>query len=95
MCPCIRKQCVLVCVSEMESTEPRAKRQKMEESFQLTEQQQSLIKEDQPNRKNWDEAMGHLKEGPVRKGHNATCHDATRHSTADAMATAQTASKRT
>uniref|UniRef100_A0A4W5M7W7 E3 ubiquitin-protein ligase UHRF n=1 Tax=Hucho hucho TaxID=62062 RepID=A0A4W5M7W7_9TELE len=42
----------------------RAKRQKMEESFQLTEQQQSLIKEDQPNRKNWDEAMGHLKEGP-------------------------------
>uniref|UniRef100_A0A673YCH6 E3 ubiquitin-protein ligase UHRF n=1 Tax=Salmo trutta TaxID=8032 RepID=A0A673YCH6_SALTR len=47
-----------------ESTEPRAKRQKMEESFQLTEQQQSLIKEDQPNRKNWDEAMGHLKEGP-------------------------------
>ncbi|XP_013994240.2 E3 ubiquitin-protein ligase UHRF2 isoform X1 [Salmo salar] len=50
--------------TEMESTEPRAKRQKMEESFQLTEQQQSLIKEDQPNRKNWDEAMGHLKEGP-------------------------------
>ncbi|XP_038845537.1 E3 ubiquitin-protein ligase UHRF2-like isoform X2 [Salvelinus namaycush] len=48
-----------------ESTEPRAKRQKMEESFQLTEQQQSLIKEDQPNRKNWDEAMGHLKEGPT------------------------------
>uniref|UniRef100_A0A8C7J1G1 E3 ubiquitin-protein ligase UHRF n=1 Tax=Oncorhynchus kisutch TaxID=8019 RepID=A0A8C7J1G1_ONCKI len=47
-----------------ESTEPRAKRQKMEEAFQLTEQQQSLIKEDQPNRKNWDEAMGHLKEGP-------------------------------
>ncbi|KAK6322806.1 hypothetical protein J4Q44_G00075980 [Coregonus suidteri] len=47
-----------------ESAEPRAKRQKMEESFQLTEQQQSLIKEDQPNRKNWDEAMGHLKEGP-------------------------------
>uniref|UniRef100_A0A8C8M1T4 E3 ubiquitin-protein ligase UHRF n=1 Tax=Oncorhynchus tshawytscha TaxID=74940 RepID=A0A8C8M1T4_ONCTS len=48
-----------------ESTEPRAKRQKMEEAFQLTEQQQSLIKEDQPNRKNWDEAMGHLKEGPT------------------------------
>nr|XP_029484427.1 E3 ubiquitin-protein ligase UHRF2-like isoform X3 [Oncorhynchus nerka] len=47
-----------------ESTEPRAKRQKMEEAFQLTEQQQSLIKEDQSNRKNWDEAMGHLKEGP-------------------------------
>ncbi|XP_064833482.1 E3 ubiquitin-protein ligase UHRF2-like [Oncorhynchus masou masou] len=47
-----------------ESTEPRAKRQRMEEAFQLTEQQQSLIKEDQPNRKNWDEAMGHLKEGP-------------------------------
>uniref|UniRef100_A0A8C7VMK9 E3 ubiquitin-protein ligase UHRF n=1 Tax=Oncorhynchus mykiss TaxID=8022 RepID=A0A8C7VMK9_ONCMY len=41
-----------------------SKRQKMEEAFQLTEQQQSLIKEDQPNRKNWDEAMGHLKEGP-------------------------------
>uniref|UniRef100_A0A8C8LWE8 E3 ubiquitin-protein ligase UHRF n=1 Tax=Oncorhynchus tshawytscha TaxID=74940 RepID=A0A8C8LWE8_ONCTS len=41
-----------------------AKRLKMEEAFQLTEQQQSLIKEDQPNKKNWDEAMGHLKEGP-------------------------------
>uniref|UniRef100_A0A8C8GW13 E3 ubiquitin-protein ligase UHRF n=1 Tax=Oncorhynchus tshawytscha TaxID=74940 RepID=A0A8C8GW13_ONCTS len=40
------------------------KKKKMEEAFQLTEQQQSLIKEDQPNRKNWDEAMGHLKEGP-------------------------------
>uniref|UniRef100_A0A8C7KJ94 E3 ubiquitin-protein ligase UHRF n=1 Tax=Oncorhynchus kisutch TaxID=8019 RepID=A0A8C7KJ94_ONCKI len=47
-----------------ESAEPRAKRLKMEEAFQLTEQQQSLIKEDQPNKKNWDEAMGHLKEGP-------------------------------
>uniref|UniRef100_A0A673YCN5 E3 ubiquitin-protein ligase UHRF n=1 Tax=Salmo trutta TaxID=8032 RepID=A0A673YCN5_SALTR len=58
---CIKGRGFEVC---KESTEPRAKRQKMEESFQLTEQQQSLIKEDQPNRKNWDEAMGHLKEGP-------------------------------
>uniref|UniRef100_A0A673WBC4 E3 ubiquitin-protein ligase UHRF n=1 Tax=Salmo trutta TaxID=8032 RepID=A0A673WBC4_SALTR len=54
---CTRKVC-------KESAEPRAKRLKMEEAFQLTEQQQSLIKEDQPNKKNWDEAMGHLKEGP-------------------------------
>uniref|UniRef100_A0A8C8GF69 E3 ubiquitin-protein ligase UHRF n=1 Tax=Oncorhynchus tshawytscha TaxID=74940 RepID=A0A8C8GF69_ONCTS len=41
-----------------------SQRQKRCEAFQLTEQQQSLIKEDQPNKKNWDEAMGHLKEGP-------------------------------
>ncbi|XP_041754973.2 E3 ubiquitin-protein ligase UHRF2-like isoform X2 [Coregonus clupeaformis] len=47
-----------------ESAEPPAKRQKMEEAFKLTEQQQSLIKEDQPNKKNWDEAMQHLKDGP-------------------------------
>ncbi|XP_019908855.2 E3 ubiquitin-protein ligase UHRF2 isoform X2 [Esox lucius] len=47
-----------------ESAVPPAKRQKMEEAFQLTEQQQSLIEQDQPNKKNWDEAMGHLKEGP-------------------------------
>uniref|UniRef100_A0A3P8XQT1 E3 ubiquitin-protein ligase UHRF n=1 Tax=Esox lucius TaxID=8010 RepID=A0A3P8XQT1_ESOLU len=46
------------------SAVPPAKRQKMEEAFQLTEQQQSLIEQDQPNKKNWDEAMGHLKEGP-------------------------------
>uniref|UniRef100_A0A8C8GA01 E3 ubiquitin-protein ligase UHRF n=1 Tax=Oncorhynchus tshawytscha TaxID=74940 RepID=A0A8C8GA01_ONCTS len=51
-------------LEKKESAEPRAKRLKMEEAFQLTEQQQSLIKEDQPNKKNWDEAMGHLKEGP-------------------------------
>uniref|UniRef100_A0A8C7T976 E3 ubiquitin-protein ligase UHRF n=1 Tax=Oncorhynchus mykiss TaxID=8022 RepID=A0A8C7T976_ONCMY len=43
---------------------PRLQPLKKKEAFQLTEQQQSLIKEDQPNRKNWDEAMGHLKEGP-------------------------------
>uniref|UniRef100_A0A8C7KFG7 E3 ubiquitin-protein ligase UHRF n=1 Tax=Oncorhynchus kisutch TaxID=8019 RepID=A0A8C7KFG7_ONCKI len=63
----IQKLGLAVQVSEevcKESAEPRAKRLKMEEAFQLTEQQQSLIKEDQPNKKNWDEAMGHLKEGP-------------------------------
>uniref|UniRef100_A0A673WK55 E3 ubiquitin-protein ligase UHRF n=1 Tax=Salmo trutta TaxID=8032 RepID=A0A673WK55_SALTR len=54
----------LLPLEKKESAEPRAKRLKMEEAFQLTEQQQSLIKEDQPNKKNWDEAMGHLKEGP-------------------------------
>uniref|UniRef100_A0A6Q2XWN0 E3 ubiquitin-protein ligase UHRF n=1 Tax=Esox lucius TaxID=8010 RepID=A0A6Q2XWN0_ESOLU len=49
---------------DKETAVPPAKRQKMEEAFQLTEQQQSLIEQDQPNKKNWDEAMGHLKEGP-------------------------------
>ncbi|KAL0965860.1 hypothetical protein UPYG_G00286710 [Umbra pygmaea] len=47
-----------------ESPVPPAKRQKMEEAFHLTEQQQSLIEQDLPNKKNWDEAMSHLKEGP-------------------------------
>uniref|UniRef100_A0A3P8XQH3 E3 ubiquitin-protein ligase UHRF n=1 Tax=Esox lucius TaxID=8010 RepID=A0A3P8XQH3_ESOLU len=54
----------LLAVSAALSAVPPAKRQKMEEAFQLTEQQQSLIEQDQPNKKNWDEAMGHLKEGP-------------------------------
>uniref|UniRef100_A0A7N6A1V9 E3 ubiquitin-protein ligase UHRF n=1 Tax=Anabas testudineus TaxID=64144 RepID=A0A7N6A1V9_ANATE len=34
------------------------------ETFQLSEQQQQLIREDTANKKLWDEAMGHLKEGP-------------------------------
>uniref|UniRef100_A0AAY4DST4 E3 ubiquitin-protein ligase UHRF n=1 Tax=Denticeps clupeoides TaxID=299321 RepID=A0AAY4DST4_9TELE len=34
------------------------------EAFQLSEQQQSLIREDEPNRKLWDEALCYLGEGP-------------------------------
>lgn len=45
--------------------EPPSKRVKIEEAFQLSEQQQRLIREDTANKKLWDEAMGNLKEGPV------------------------------
>ncbi|XP_061590078.1 E3 ubiquitin-protein ligase UHRF2-like [Cololabis saira] len=44
--------------------EPPSKRVKIEETFQLSEQQQKLIQEDTANKKLWDEAMEHLKEGP-------------------------------
>ncbi|XP_034047810.1 E3 ubiquitin-protein ligase UHRF2-like [Thalassophryne amazonica] len=44
--------------------EPPPKRVKIEETFQLSEQQQQLIQEDTANKKLWDEAMEHLKEGP-------------------------------
>lgn len=46
-------------------TEPPPKRVKIEETFQLTEQQQQLIQDDTTNKKLWDEAMEHIKEGPV------------------------------
>ncbi|XP_068562318.1 E3 ubiquitin-protein ligase UHRF2-like isoform X2 [Cebidichthys violaceus] len=46
------------------AAEPPSKRVKMEETFQLSEQQQQLIREDTANKKLWDEAMGYLKEGP-------------------------------
>uniref|UniRef100_A0A7N6FF84 E3 ubiquitin-protein ligase UHRF n=1 Tax=Anabas testudineus TaxID=64144 RepID=A0A7N6FF84_ANATE len=46
------------------AAEPPSKRVKIEETFQLSEQQQQLIREDTANKKLWDEAMGHLKEGP-------------------------------
>lgn len=46
------------------SEEPPSKQVKVEEAFQLSEQQKLLIKEDTANRKLWDEAMEHLKEGP-------------------------------
>uniref|UniRef100_A0A3Q2EIG1 E3 ubiquitin-protein ligase UHRF n=1 Tax=Cyprinodon variegatus TaxID=28743 RepID=A0A3Q2EIG1_CYPVA len=45
-------------------TEPPSKRVKIEETFQLTEQQQQLIQDDTANKKLWSEAMDHLKEGP-------------------------------
>ncbi|CAN9504517.1 unnamed protein product [Ophioblennius macclurei] len=45
-------------------TEPPSKRAKVEETFQLSEQQQQLIQEDTANKKLWDEAMENLKEGP-------------------------------
>lgn len=41
-----------------------SKRPKVEEAFQLTEQQLKLIQEDTANKKLWDEAMEHLEEGP-------------------------------
>uniref|UniRef100_A0AAQ4S708 E3 ubiquitin-protein ligase UHRF n=1 Tax=Gasterosteus aculeatus aculeatus TaxID=481459 RepID=A0AAQ4S708_GASAC len=44
--------------------QPPSKKVKMEETFQLSEQQQQLIREDTANKKLWDEAMGYLKEGP-------------------------------
>uniref|UniRef100_A0AAQ5ZCG5 E3 ubiquitin-protein ligase UHRF n=1 Tax=Amphiprion ocellaris TaxID=80972 RepID=A0AAQ5ZCG5_AMPOC len=44
--------------------EPPSKRVKIEETFQLSEQQQQLIREDTANKKLWDEAMENLKEGP-------------------------------
>ncbi|XP_027137982.1 E3 ubiquitin-protein ligase UHRF2 isoform X2 [Larimichthys crocea] len=46
------------------AAEPPSKRVKIEETFQLSEQQQQLIREDTANKKLWDEAMGNLKEGP-------------------------------
>uniref|UniRef100_A0A7N8XDL1 E3 ubiquitin-protein ligase UHRF n=1 Tax=Mastacembelus armatus TaxID=205130 RepID=A0A7N8XDL1_9TELE len=57
----------LICVSSPESppaAEPPSKRVKIEETFQLSEQQQQLIREDTANKKLWDEAVEHLKEGP-------------------------------
>ncbi|XP_031715958.1 E3 ubiquitin-protein ligase UHRF2 isoform X2 [Anarrhichthys ocellatus] len=45
------------------AAEPPSKRVKIEETFQLSEQQQQLIGEDTANKKLWDEAMGYLKEG--------------------------------
>uniref|UniRef100_A0A3P8T2E8 E3 ubiquitin-protein ligase UHRF n=1 Tax=Amphiprion percula TaxID=161767 RepID=A0A3P8T2E8_AMPPE len=45
--------------------EPPSKRVKIEETFQLSEQQQQLIREDTANKKLWDEAMENLKEGPL------------------------------
>uniref|UniRef100_A0A7N8YN53 E3 ubiquitin-protein ligase UHRF n=1 Tax=Mastacembelus armatus TaxID=205130 RepID=A0A7N8YN53_9TELE len=46
------------------AAEPPSKRVKIEETFQLSEQQQQLIREDTANKKLWDEAVEHLKEGP-------------------------------
>uniref|UniRef100_A0A8C6P668 E3 ubiquitin-protein ligase UHRF n=1 Tax=Nothobranchius furzeri TaxID=105023 RepID=A0A8C6P668_NOTFU len=46
------------------STPPPSKRVKIEETFQLSEQQQQLIQDDTANKKLWDEAMENLKEGP-------------------------------
>uniref|UniRef100_A0A8C2YXI6 E3 ubiquitin-protein ligase UHRF n=1 Tax=Cyclopterus lumpus TaxID=8103 RepID=A0A8C2YXI6_CYCLU len=46
-----------------ETAEPPSKKVKIEETFQLSEQQQQLIREDTANKKLWDEAMGYLKEG--------------------------------
>ncbi|XP_056146892.1 E3 ubiquitin-protein ligase UHRF2-like [Lampris incognitus] len=51
--------------SELSPTEePPSKRLKVEEAFQLSEQQKQLIQEDVANKKLWDEATGHLGEGP-------------------------------
>lgn len=37
------------------------------EAFQLTSEQQHLIREDHQNQKLWDEVLAHLVEGPVCK----------------------------
>lgn len=47
------------------ASEPPSKRPKVEEAFVLSEQQRQLIGEDAANKKLWDEALGHLSEGPV------------------------------
>ncbi|XP_051907442.1 E3 ubiquitin-protein ligase UHRF2-like isoform X1 [Hippocampus zosterae] len=46
------------------ASEPPTKRPKVEEAFVLSEQQRQLIGEDAANKKLWDEALGHLAEGP-------------------------------
>lgn len=43
---------------------PPSKRLRLEEAFDLSEQQRQLIQEDTANKKLWDEAMEHLREGP-------------------------------
>uniref|UniRef100_A0A4W6CM94 E3 ubiquitin-protein ligase UHRF n=1 Tax=Lates calcarifer TaxID=8187 RepID=A0A4W6CM94_LATCA len=60
----IKKLGLAVQVSPPVSEEPPSKRVKIEETFQLSEQQRQLIREDTANKKLWDEAMEHLKEGP-------------------------------
>uniref|UniRef100_A0A3B4CCN1 E3 ubiquitin-protein ligase UHRF n=1 Tax=Pygocentrus nattereri TaxID=42514 RepID=A0A3B4CCN1_PYGNA len=47
-----------------EQDEPKSKRLKEVEAFVLSEQQRSLIQQDQANKKLWDEALGFLIEGP-------------------------------
>ncbi|XP_055036295.1 E3 ubiquitin-protein ligase UHRF2 [Misgurnus anguillicaudatus] len=47
-----------------EQEEPQVKRSKDVEAFVLSEEQRSLIQEDDPNRKLWDEALSFLVEGP-------------------------------
>ncbi|KAL2099606.1 hypothetical protein ACEWY4_004000 [Coilia grayii] len=43
---------------------PPPQKEKEVEAFHLTEEQQNLIREDQPNKKLWDEATNFLLEGP-------------------------------
>uniref|UniRef100_A0A8C9T5H1 E3 ubiquitin-protein ligase UHRF n=1 Tax=Scleropages formosus TaxID=113540 RepID=A0A8C9T5H1_SCLFO len=49
---------------EVAQEEPPAKRSKAVEPFQLSEQQRALIREDELNKKLWEEAMSYLVEGP-------------------------------
>uniref|UniRef100_A0A672ZAJ5 E3 ubiquitin-protein ligase UHRF n=1 Tax=Sphaeramia orbicularis TaxID=375764 RepID=A0A672ZAJ5_9TELE len=56
--------CVGLCPESAPAEEPPSKRVKLEEAFELSEQQQQLIQEDTANKKLWDEAMEHLREGP-------------------------------
>uniref|UniRef100_A0AAQ4P4M7 E3 ubiquitin-protein ligase UHRF n=1 Tax=Gasterosteus aculeatus aculeatus TaxID=481459 RepID=A0AAQ4P4M7_GASAC len=60
----VRPQAHLYMSESSPAAEPPSKKVKMEETFQLSEQQQQLIREDTANKKLWDEAMGYLKEGP-------------------------------
>ncbi|XP_062867783.1 E3 ubiquitin-protein ligase UHRF2-like isoform X2 [Trichomycterus rosablanca] len=53
-----------VCDEEEEEAEPKVKRLKEAEAFVLSDQQQSLIQQDQVNKKVWDEALRFLVEGP-------------------------------
>ena len=56
----------LLCILDMcveKASQPQ--KEKEVEAFQLSEEQQNLIREDQPNKKSWDEAMDFLLEGPV------------------------------
>uniref|UniRef100_A0A8B9K793 E3 ubiquitin-protein ligase UHRF n=1 Tax=Astyanax mexicanus TaxID=7994 RepID=A0A8B9K793_ASTMX len=57
-----KKEAIVRGARELE--EPKSKRLKEGEAFELSEQQRSLIQQDQANKKVWDEALGFLVEGP-------------------------------
>lgn len=59
------RRCLLSLPELPPVVEPPSKKVKIEESFELSEQQKQLIREDTANKKLWDEALDSLKEGPV------------------------------
>lgn len=57
---------------EEKEEEEMEQKEKGGETFQLTEQQDWLIKEDSQNQKLWDGVLSSIKEGPVSGGKLAT-----------------------